>query len=68
MNIESIIRKKKKKYYKVKSQKIPDLIKRDLNATHFNQKWSIDITYIHTVAGVAFLCCIKDMNEKYCII
>ena len=64
MNIESIIRKKKKKYSKVKHHKIPNLIKRDFNATHPNQKWSIDITYIQTINGVEYLCCIKDMYDK----
>lgn len=64
MNISSIIRKKKHKYSKVKHHKIPNLIKRDFNATHPNQKWSIDITYIHTISGVEYLCCIKDMFDK----
>jgi len=64
LNIESIIRKKKKKYPKIKHHKIPNLIKRDFNATHPNQKWSIDITYIHTISGVEYLCCIKDMYDK----
>ena len=64
MNISSIIRKKKKKYSKVKHHKIPNLIKRDFNATKPNQKWSIDITYIHTISGVEYLCAIKDMYDK----
>ena len=64
LNISSIIRKKKKKYSKVKHHKIPNLIKRDFNAEHPNQKWSIDITYIHTISGVEYLCCIKDMFDK----
>ena len=64
MNISSIIRKKKKKYSKIKHHKISNLIKRDFNAKHSNQKWSIDITYIHTISGVEYLCCIKDMFDK----
>jgi len=64
LDISSIIRKKKKKYSKVKHHSIPNLIKRDFNATHPNQKWSIDITYIHTISGVEYLCCIKDMYDK----
>lgn len=64
LNIESIIRKKKKRYSKVKHHNIPNLIKRDFNATQPNQKWSIDITYIHTNSGVEYLCCIKDMFDK----
>lgn len=64
LNISSIIRKKKNKYSKVKHHKIPNLIKRDFNAIHPNQKWSIDITYIHTNSGVEYLCAIKDMYDK----
>ena len=64
MNISSIIRKKKKKYSKVKHHRIPNLIKRNFNATKPNQKWSIDITYIHTISGVEYLCAIKDMYDK----
>lgn len=62
--IKSIIRKKKKKYSKVKHHKIPNLIKRDFKATSPNQKWSIDVTYIHTTTGVEYLCAIKDMYDK----
>lgn len=63
LDISRIIRKKKKKYSKVKHHSIPNLIKRDFKATHPNQKWSIDITYIHTITGVEYLCCIKDMYD-----
>jgi putative transposase len=62
--IQSIIRKKKKKYGKVKHHEIPNLIKRNFNATAPNEKWSIDVTYIHTTAGVEYLCAIKDMFDK----
>lgn len=64
MNIASIIRRKKKRYSKVKHHKIPNLIQRDFNASYPNQKWSIDITYIHTISGVEYLCAIKDMYDK----
>jgi len=64
LNIESIIRKKKKRYSKIKHHKIPNLIKRNFNASHPNQKWSIDITYIQTISGVEYLCAIKDMYDK----
>jgi len=64
LNISSIIRKKKKHYSKVEHHKIPNLIKRNFNATKPNQKWSIDITYIHTISGVEYLCAIKDMFDK----
>ena len=64
LNISSIVRKKKKRYSKVQHHKIPNLIKRDFNTTKPNQKWSIDITYIHTISGVEYLCAIKDMFDK----
>lgn len=64
LNISSVIRKKKKRYSKVQHHKIPNLIKRNFNATKPNQKWSIDITYIHTISGVEYLCAIKDMYDK----
>ena len=64
LDISSIIRKKKKQYSKIEHHKIPNLIKRDFKATKPNQKWSIDITYIHTISGVEYLCCIKDMYDK----
>jgi putative transposase len=62
--IQSIIRRKKKKYNKVKHHEIPNLIKRNFNAVSPNEKWSIDVTYIHTTAGVEYLCAIKDMFDK----
>ena len=64
LDISSIIRKKKRKYSKVKHHGIPNLIKRDFKASKPNQKWSIDITYIQTISGVEYLCCIKDMFDK----
>ena len=62
--IQSIIRKKRKKYSKVEHHKITNLIKRDFKATKPNSKWSIDITYLHTVQGTEYLCAIKDMYDK----
>jgi len=62
--IQSIIRRKKRKYSKIKHHDIPNLIKRNFNATAPNEKWSIDVTYIHTTAGVEYLCAIKDMFDK----
>ncbi len=64
LDISSIIRKKRKKYSKIKHHKIPNLIKQNFNANHPNQKWSIDITYIHTISVVEYLCAIKDMYDK----
>ena len=62
--IQSIIRRKKKKYNKIKHHEIPNLIKRNFNAIAPNEKWSIDVTYIHTSTGVEYLCAIKDMFDK----
>lgn len=62
--VQSIIRKKKKKYSKVQHHSIPNLIKRDFYASAPNEKWSIDVTYIHTSSGVEYLCAIKDMYDK----
>ncbi len=62
--IQSIIRKKRKKYSKVEHHKIPNFIKRNFKAEKPNQKWSIDITYLHTSQGTEYLCAIKDMYDK----
>lgn len=63
-HIQSVIRRKKKRYSKVQHHTIPNLIKRDFNASAPNQKWSIDVTYIHTAGGIEYLCAIKDMYDK----
>ena len=63
-SIQSIIRKKKKKYSKVQHHTIPNLIRRDFSTSAPNEKWSIDVTYIHTTKGVEYLCAIKDMYDK----
>lgn len=62
--IQSIIRKKRKRYSKVSHHRIPNLIKRNFKASRPNEKWSIDVTYIHTTQGVEYLCAIKDMYDK----
>ncbi|XMB85217.1 IS3 family transposase [Mycoplasmatota bacterium WC44] len=62
--IKSIIRKKRNKYGKKEHHNIPNLIKRDFVCSRPNQKWSIDISYIHTIQGVEYLCAIKDMYDK----
>lgn len=63
-HIQSVIRRKKKKYSKVQHHSIPNLIKRKFNASSSNEKWSIDVTYVHTTAGIEYLCAIKDMYDK----
>ncbi|WP_370570302.1 IS3 family transposase [Sphaerochaeta sp. S2] len=63
-NIKSIIRPKRKRYSKVEHHNISNQIKRNFKACKPNEKWSIDITYIHTTQGVEYLCAIKDMYDK----
>lgn len=64
LNIQSITGRKKKKYGQIEHHTIPNLLKRDFTTTGPNQKWSIDVTYIHTVEGIEYLCAIKDMFDK----
>lgn len=62
--IQSITRKKKRKYDKTPLEIVPNLINRNFKATRPNQKWSIDLSYIHTGSGRLYLCAIKDMYDK----
>jgi putative transposase len=64
LDIRSITGRKPKKYNKIPHHEIPNLLKRDFTTTGPNQKWSIDITYIHTSEGVEYLCVIKDLYDK----
>ena len=64
LNIQSITGRKPKKYNKTPHHEIPNLLKRDFTTTGPNQKWSIDITYIHTSEGIEYLCAIKDLYDK----
>jgi putative transposase len=64
LNIRSITARKAKKYGRVNHHAIPNLLQRDFTTTGPNQKWSIDITYIHTTEGVEYLCAIKDLYDK----
>lgn len=63
-NIQSVIRRKKRRYSKVQHHAIPNLIKRNFKASAPNEKWSIDVTYVHTTGGIEYLCAIKDMYDK----
>lgn len=65
--IQSIIRKKKKKYSKVEHHRIPNLLQRDFTTERSNQKWSIDISYLPNTQGTLYLCAIKDLHDKYII-
>lgn len=64
LDIRSITGRKPKKYNKIPHHEIPNLLKRDFTATGPNQKWSIDITYIHTSEGIEYLCVIKDLYDR----
>jgi putative transposase len=64
LDIRSITGRKPKKYHKIPHHEIPNLLKRDFTTTGPNQKWSIDITYIHTSEGIEYLCAIKDLYDK----
>lgn len=64
LDIRSITGRKPKKYDKIPHHEIPNLLKRNFTTTGPNQKWSIDITYIHTSEGIEYLCVIKDLYDK----
>jgi len=65
--IQSIIRKKKKKYSKVNHHQIPNLLQRNFTTERSNQKWSIDISYLPNTQQTLYLCAIKDLHDKYII-
>lgn len=64
LDIRSITGRKPKKYNKISHHEILNLLKRDFTTTGPNQKWSIDITYIHTSEGIEYLCAIKDLYDR----
>jgi len=63
-NIQSICRKKTRRYPKPSDHEIPNLLQRDFNTDKPNKKWSIDISYIFCRDGLQYLCAIKDMYDK----
>jgi len=62
--VQSIIRKKIKKYSKVEHHTIPNLLQRNFNTSGPNQKWSIDVSYLKAIGITLYLCAIKDMYDK----
>ena len=44
--------------------KYQNLLNREFNATHPNQKWVTDISYIHTREGVLYLSMIRDLYDR----
>ena len=65
--IQSIIRRKRKRYSKVNHHRIPNLLQRDFTTKMSNQKWSIDVSYLPTTQGTIYLCAIKDLYDKYIV-
>lgn len=63
-SVQSIIRKKKKKYLKVKHHQIPNLLQRDFSTTGPNQKWSIDVSYLYPISKKLYICALKDLYDK----
>lgn len=44
--------------------KYQNLLNREFNAVHPNQKWVTDISYIHTKEGVLYLSMIRDLYDR----
>jgi transposase InsO family protein len=63
-DIQSICRRKTRKYPKPSDHEIPNLLQRNFNTNRPNKKWSIDISYIFCRDGIYYLCAIKDMYDK----
>jgi hypothetical protein len=64
LNIRSVARKPKlhKNLEEIGIyHKYPNLLNRDFAASHPNQKWVTDVTYIRTQQGWAYLSTIKDL-------
>ncbi len=62
--VQSIIRRKKKKYGHVKHHVIPNLLQRNFTTYQPNKVWSIDISYLFTKHRTLYLCAIKDLYDK----
>lgn len=62
--VQSVIRKKRRKYPKVAYHQIPNLLQRDFSTTGPNQKWSIDVSYLFPKSGKLYICAIKDLYDK----
>jgi len=64
--IQSVIRRKKKKYVKSTQQQIAEnLLDRKFTATHSNEKWLTDVTEFKYGEGhKAYLSAILDLHDK----
>jgi putative transposase len=70
LNIRSVARKPKlhKKLDEIGiHHKYPNLLNRDFAASHPNQKWVTDVTYIRTQQGWAYLSTIKDLYDGFIV-
>ena len=70
LNLRSVARKPKmhKKLEEIGTyHKYPNLLNRDFVATHPNQKWVTDVTYILTQQGWAYLSTIKDLYDGFIV-
>ena len=70
LNIRSIARKpniNKQKYQLGTHYSYENILNRDFTATHHNQKWVTDITYVRTQEGWAYLSTIKDLFDGFVV-
>ena len=63
-DVQSITRRKRKKYSKVEHHRFPNLLQRDFTTTAPNQKWSIDVSYLLSTGRIQYLCALKDLYDK----
>ena len=70
LGIKAIVRKNKRKKSKEAIAKEKSLytyknvLNRDFKASHPNQKWVTDITYMHSKDGIEYLSTIKDLYDN----
>jgi putative transposase len=70
LGIRSVARKRK---FQTRAEVVarlhyyPNQLNRNFSATHPNQKWLTDVTYIHTDQGVVYLSVIKDLYDGFII-
>ena len=63
-NLLSVIRRRKFYQYAEHLHKYENLWKQNFKADRPNQKWSTDISYIHTKQGVLYLSIIRDLYDN----
>ena len=45
----------------------PNILNREFTASHPNQKWVTDVTFVHTNQGWAYLSTIKDLHDGFIV-